>query len=97
MNIEPLHDNVVVMPFAKEEVRKSGLIVADTSSHKKSVQGEVVAVGTGKRMDDGSIAPMSVKVGDKVVFAEYGAEDVEIDGEEYLMMSENKILGIIKS
>lgn len=97
MNIEPLHNNVVVQPFAKEEVRKSGLLVADTSSHQKSVQGEVIAVGQGKRMDDGSIAPMSVKVGDKVLFVEYGAEDVEIDGEEYLMMSEDKILGIIRA
>jgi chaperonin GroES len=97
MKIEPLHDRVVVKPLSKEEVTASGIVLPDTADTEKPMQGEVIATGPGKRLDNGQIAPMSVKVGDRVLFTKYAPDEVEIDNEEYLVIEEDKILGIVKS
>jgi len=96
MKIEPLYDKVVVKQLSDTEVTASGIVLPDSVDKEKPMEGEVVAVGQGKRMENGSVAPMSVKVGDKVLFTKYAPDEVEVDGEEYLVISEDKILGIIR-
>jgi chaperonin GroES len=95
-NIEPLNDKVVVKPLSQEEITKSGLVIPDTVDKEKPMEGEVIAVGPGKLDESGKRLPMSVTVGDKVLFTKYAPDEVEIDGEEYLVLEEDKILGIIK-
>ena len=97
MNIEPLHDKVVVKQLSDKEVTPSGIVLPDSVTQEKPMEGEVVAVGKGKMMENGSIAPMSVKVGDKVLFTKYAPDEVEVDGQKYLVVSEDKILGIIRN
>lgn len=96
MKIEPLYDKVVIKPLSQEEVTASGIVLPDTVDREKPMQGEVVAVGPGKRLENGEIAPISVKKGDKVLFTKYAPDEVEIDDEEYLVIEEEKILGIIR-
>ncbi|MBI1833966.1 MAG: co-chaperone GroES [Candidatus Andersenbacteria bacterium] len=95
MNIEPLHDNVVVKPASQEEMTTSGLVLPQTTE-EKPMQGEVMAVGPGKMDENGKHMSMSVKVGDTVLFTKYAPDEVEIDGEDYLVVSEDKILGIVR-
>lgn len=96
MKIEPLHDKVVIKPLDEEEVTASGIVLPETIDKDKPMQGEVIAVGPGKRLDNGEVAPMSVKVGDKVLFTKYAPDEVEIDKEDYLVIEEDKILGIVR-
>lgn len=96
MKIEPLYDKVVIKPLSAEEVTKSGIVLPDTVDKEKPMQGEVVAVGPGKRLDSGQVGPMSVSVGDTVLFTKYAPDEVEIDEEDYLVIEEEKILGIIR-
>jgi len=96
MNIKPLGDRVVIKPLGEEEVTASGIVLPDTAEKEKPEQGEVIAVGPGKRLDSGEIAPMSVKVGDKVVFRKYSPDEITIDREEVLVVSESDIVGIIE-
>ncbi len=96
MQIHPLNDKVVVKPLKQEEVTKSGIVLPDSARDEKPEQGEVVAVGTGKLLENGQRAPMSVKVGDKVLFTKYSPDEVEIEGETYLVIEEEKILAIVK-
>lgn len=93
--LTPLGDRVVVKPASKDEKSASGIIIPDTVDKEKPAKGTVVAVGAGK-YEDGKIVPMHLKVGDKVLFSKYGYDDVKIDGEEYFILSESSILGIIK-
>lgn len=95
MNIRPLGDRVVVMPVKEEEVTKSGIVLPDTIEKEKKAEGEVVAVGPGKLLDSGVRAAMEVKVGDRVLFEKWGAEEVEVDGVEYKILSQEKILAIM--
>lgn len=94
--IEPLYDKVVIKPLPAEEVTASGIVLPDTVDKEKPMQGEVVAVGPGKRLESGETAPMSVKVGDKVLFTKYAPDEVEVDDEEYLVIEEEKILAIVR-
>ncbi len=94
--IKPLNDRVVVKPIEPEETTKGGIIIPDTASKEKPMMGEVVAVGDGAVKDDGSRRPMSVKVGDKVLFSKYSPEEIDIDGEKYLIMREDSILAILE-
>ena len=94
MKLEPLADRVVVKPIEQETKTKSGLYIPDTAK-EKSHQGEVIAVGPGK-MDDGEIIAMNVKVGDIVLYKEYGGDDFKLDDEEVVILKEEDILGIIK-
>jgi len=96
MNIKPLHDHVIVKPITEDEVTKSGIVLPDTVDKEKPMEGEVIAAGPGRRMDSGEVAPMSVSAGDKVLFTKYAPDEVEVDGEEYLVIEEDKILGVIK-
>lgn len=96
MKIRPLNDHVVIQPLETEEVTKSGIVLPDTAREEKPEQGEVIAVGPGKLLENGQRAPMSVKPGDKVLFTKYAPDEVEIDHTEYLVIEEEKILGIIE-
>ena len=95
MNIKPIQDRVVVKPIAEDEVTKSGIVLPDTVDKERPEKGAVVAVGEGKLLDSGQRAPMSVKVGDTVMFKKYSPDEIKIDDEEYLVISEGDILAII--
>ncbi|MDI6869778.1 MAG: co-chaperone GroES [Bacillota bacterium] len=90
--IKPLADRVVVKVLSQEEVTSGGIVLPDTAKEKPQ-EGEVVAVGPGK-YEDGKLVPMTVKVGEKVIFSKYGGTEVKIDGEEYLILRESDILAI---
>ncbi len=96
MKIRPLNDRVIVKPLGREAVTASGIVLPDTVDKEKPEQGEVIAVGPGKRLESGEIAPMSVKVGDKVVFRKYSPDEIEVDGEDVLVISESDIVGILE-
>lgn len=97
LSIVPLADRVVVKPVSKTEEKTlaSGIIIPDSSEKERPAKGTVVAVGPGKT-EDGKLIAMNVKIGDKVLFSKYGYEEVKLDGEEYLIIPEAQILGIIK-
>jgi chaperonin GroES len=92
--IRPVGDRVVVKPSAKEEVTKSGIVIPDTAKEKPQ-EGTVVAVGSGRLLDNGDRAPIDVREGDRILFAKYGGTEFKLDGEEYLVLKENDILAII--
>ncbi len=95
MNIRPLHDRVVVRRLDEETMSAGGIVLPDTASEKPS-QGEVLAVGPGKALDDGKIRAPDVQVGDKVIFGQYGGSTVKIDGEELLILQESEIFGVLE-
>ncbi len=94
LSITPLGDRVVVKPLSREDVSASGIIIPDTASREKPERGTVVAVGAGK-FDDGSLVPMTVKIGDTVLFSKYGYDEVKIDGTEYFILTESSVLAIL--
>ena len=96
MKLKPLFNNVIIKPLAKEEVTKSGIVLPDTVDKEKPEKGEVVAVGSGKILDNGQVLKMSVKVGDQVMFKKYSPDEVKVDGEEYLVLSESDVIAIIE-
>jgi len=95
MNIKPLNDNVIVKPVVENEMTKSGIVLPDTVDKDRPEKGEVVAVGEGKMLDNGQRATMNVKVGDKIMFKKYSPDEIKVEDEEYLVISENDILAII--
>ncbi len=95
MKIKPLNANVVLRPKTKEEMTKSGIVLPDTMDKERPEQGTVVAIGDGKLLDNGQRAPMSVKEGDVVMFKKYSPDEIKVDGEELLVISENDILAIL--
>jgi chaperonin GroES len=95
MKIRPLHDRVIVKRLEEEQKTKGGIIIPDTAK-EKPVEGEVVAVGKGRRTEDGKIVALDVKAGDRVLFSKYGGTEIKIDGVEHLIMREDDILGIIE-
>jgi chaperonin GroES len=95
MKFRPLHDRVVVRRITQEEKTAGGIIIPDTAKEKPS-EGEVIAVGPGARGDDGKIAPLEVKSGDRVLFGKWSGTEVKLDGEELLIMKESDIMGIIE-
>ncbi len=96
MKIRPLYDRVVVKRLEEEEEKTSGGIYIPDTAKEKPQKGEVIAVGQGKRLDDGKLVPLDVKVGDKVLFGKYAGNEVKIDGEECLIMREDEILGVLE-
>src|SRR5437660_7366515 len=92
--IRPVGDRVVVKPAAKEEVTKSGIVIPDTAKEKPQ-EGTVIAVGSGRLLDNGDRAPVDLREGDRVLFAKYGGTEFKLDGEEYLVLKENDILAVI--
>lgn len=95
MKIRPLHDRVIVQRIEEEEVTKGGIIIPDTAKEKPQ-EGKVIAVGPGKVLENGTKLTMNVKVGDKILFGKYSGTEIKIEGEEYLMMREDDILGVIE-
>src|SRR4051794_32510172 len=95
MKFRPLHDRVVVKRVQEEEKTKGGIIIPDTAK-EKPVEAKVIAVGNGKRLEDGTITKMDVKPGDRVLFGKYSGTEVKIDGEEHLILREEDLLGILE-
>ena len=95
-NIKPLSDHVFIEPVEEETTRDSGIVIPETVDKERPMKGKVVAVGDGKRDDDGKLIPMSVKVGDMVLFKKYGPDELEVDGKTYLVGEEADILAIIE-
>jgi chaperonin GroES len=95
MNIRPLQDRILVQPIREKEVRKSGIIIPD-SAQEKPIEGRVKAVGAGKVGDDGKRVALDVKVGDKVLYSKYGGTEIKIEGDDFLLMREDDILGIVE-
>jgi chaperonin GroES len=95
MKIRPLQDRVIVKRIEEEEKSKGGIIIPDTAKEKPQ-EGRVVAVGKGRVNDNGKITPLDVKVNDRVLFGKYSGSDINIDGEEHLIMREEDILGIVE-
>lgn len=95
MKIRPLYDRVVVRR-KEEETKTAGGIVLPGSAKEKPNQGEVIAVGQGKLLDSGELRPVSLKVGDQVIFGQYSGNNIKIDGEELIMLSETEIFGVIE-
>jgi len=96
MQIKPLRDHILIEPIKQEEKTKGGIFLPDTATKDKSEQGKVIAIGNGKKTDDGKIIPLSVKPGDIVLFSKYGPSDIKIDDKEYLIASESDILAVIE-
>jgi chaperonin GroES len=94
MKIRPLYDRVVVKRVEEKEQMHGGLYIPDTAKEKPQ-EGEVVSVGKGKRLEDGKVVPLDVQVGDRILFGKYSGSDIKIDGEEYLIMREDEVLGIL--
>lgn len=96
MNIKPIHDKIVVRPINEDEVTKSGIVLPDTVDKEKPEKGEVLAVGEGKIFDNGQKSPMIVKVGDIVMFKKYSPDEIKVEGEELLVISESDVIAIIE-
>lgn len=94
MNLTPLHDRIIVKPAAAEETTKGGIIIPDTAK-EKPMQGEIVAVGTGRVTDEGKEIPMTLTKGDKVLYGKYAGTEVTVDGDEYLIMRETDVFARI--
>ena len=94
MNIRPLYDRVVVKRIEQQEQMQGGLYIPD-SAKEKPQEGEVVAVGKGKRLEDGKVVALDVTVGDRILFGKYSGSDIKLDNEEYLIMREDEVLGIL--
>ncbi|MCK4462288.1 MAG: co-chaperone GroES [candidate division Zixibacteria bacterium] len=96
MQLKPLADRVVVKPIEAAELKKGGIIIPDTAK-EKPMEGEIMEVGTGRKTDDGKILPMEVNKGDRILYGKYSGTEVEVDGEELLIMRESDIFAIIQN
>ena len=94
MNIRPLYDRVVVKRIEEKENKIGGLFIPD-SAKEKPQEGEVIAVGQGKRADDGKLIALDVKAGDRILFGKYSGSDIKLDGDEFLIMREDEVLGVL--
>jgi len=94
MKVRPLHDKVLIQRLDSEETPKGGIIIPD-SAKEKPQEGKVIAVGNGRFLEDGSTKPLEVKKGDKILFSKYGGTEIRIDGEDYLILSEEEILAVV--
>lgn len=95
MNIRPLYDRIVVKRIEEGETKHGSLFIPD-SAKEKPQEGEVVAVGKGKRLEDGKVIPLDVAVGDRILFGKYSGSDIKLDGNEFLIMREDEVLGILQ-
>jgi len=95
MKIRPLHDRVIVKRVEEEEKTKGGIIIPETAK-EKPLEGKVIAVGNGRILEDGTIRPLDVKADDRVLFSKYAGTEIKIEGEEFLMLREDDILGVIE-
>ncbi len=95
MNIRPLYDRIVVKRIEEKETVRGGIIIPD-SAKEKPQEGEVVAVGQGKRLENGKVAALDVKAGDRILFGKYSGNEIKLDDEEYVIMREDEVLGILE-
>nr|P31295.1 RecName: Full=Co-chaperonin GroES; AltName: Full=10 kDa chaperonin; AltName: Full=Chaperonin-10; Short=Cpn10 [Allochromatium vinosum]AAA23318.1 GroES [Allochromatium vinosum DSM 180] len=95
MNIRPLHDRVVVRRMEEERLSAGGIVIPDSAT-EKPIQGEIIAVGHGKILDNGSVRALDVKVGDSVLFGKYSGTEVKLDGKEFLVMREEDIMAVVE-
>ena len=96
INVRPLHDRLIVQRLEEDdEQRVGGIIIPDTAKEKPQ-QGKVMAVGKGKVKEDGGLLPMDVKAGDTILFGKYSGQEIKLDGEEYLIVKEDEVLGVVK-
>ncbi len=96
MKFRPLYDRILVERVESEEISKGGIIVPD-SAKEKPQQGKIIAVGHGKRLEDGTLIPLEVKAGDTILFGKYSGSEIKIEGSEYLIMKEDDVLGLVES
>jgi chaperonin GroES len=96
MKIRPLHDRVIVKRLEEERTSPGGIVIPDSAA-EKPVQGKIVAVGKGKILEDGTVRPLDVKVGDKILFGKYGGTEVKIDGDELVVMREEDIMAVFEA
>jgi chaperonin GroES len=94
MKFRPLHDRVLIKRIEEQETVRGGIIIPDTAKEKPQ-EGEVIAAGTGKRLENGTVTPLEVKEGDRVLFGKYSGTEIKLDGNEYLILREDEILGIV--
>ena len=94
MNVRPLYDRLIVSRVEEENTTASGLIIPDSAKEKPQM-GEVIAAGKGKMLEDGKVIPLEVKVGDKVLFGKYSGQEIKIEGDEYLILKEDELLGVV--
>ena len=95
MDIRPLHDRIVVKRLEQQEAMQGGLYMPD-SAKEKPQEGQVVAIGNGKKTEDGKVIPLDVKAGDRILFGKYSGSDIKLDGEEYLIMREDEVLAVLE-
>jgi chaperonin GroES len=96
MKVKPLHDRIVIKRVEEKETIKGGIIIPDTAKEKPQ-EGEVIAVGGGKKTEEGKVIPMDVKAGDRILFGKYSGTEIKVDDEEYLIIREDEVLGILES
>ena len=96
MNVKPLADRILVRRIEEQETKKGGIIIPDTAKEKPQ-EGKVIAVGTGRVTEDGKKLPLALKEGDRILFGKYSGSEVTLDGQEYLIMKEEDVLGIVGS
>lgn len=95
MNVRPLHDRLLVQRVEENQTTKGGLIIPD-SAKERPLEGKVLAVGAGKRLEDGSVVALDVKAGDRILFGKYAGTEIKIDGVEHLILGEDEVLGVIE-
>ena len=94
MNIRPLYDRIVLQRIKEEETSRNGIIIPD-SAKEKPQEGEVIAIGKGKRLDDGKMVALDVKAGDRILFGKYSGNEIKLDGVDYIVMREDDVLGVL--
>jgi len=95
MNLRPLHDRILIKRIEEKEAVKGGIIIPDTAKEKPQ-EGEVIAVGNGKKTEEGNIIPLDVKAGDRILFGKYSGAEIKMEGQEFLILREEEVLGIIE-
>ena len=96
MNVRPLHDRILIKRIEEKESVKGGIIIPDTAKEKPQ-EAEVVAVGNGKKTEEGKVIPLDVKKGDRILFGKYSGTEIKIEGEEYLIIREEEVLGVLEA
>ncbi|MGH9770342.1 MAG: co-chaperone GroES [Candidatus Acidiferrales bacterium] len=96
MKVRPLHDRILIKRIEDTETVKGGIIIPDTAKEKPQ-EGEVIAVGNGKKTDEGKLIPLDVKAGDRILFGKYSGTEIKVDGDELLILREDEVLGVLES
>ncbi|MGH9439021.1 MAG: co-chaperone GroES [Terriglobia bacterium] len=96
MNVRPLHDRILIKRVEEKETIKGGIIIPDTAKEKPQ-EGEVIAVGNGKKTDEGKVIPLDVKAGDRILFGKYSGTEIKVDNQELLIVREDEVLGVIEA